>query len=575
MGVDENGCKKFPCGILKCENKGECAADKDCCSSEDSCIKPRGANFKQCIGKGDKPGFLKSEVFCKCQGAKPDAVCCAANTPDCVGCSNGCTGDEFCRENPDNKVCKKKPETKCNGAPPGTKCCKESTKECVSCFKGCTADEFCAENPDSKLCSACGGKCGGQCIKEGDIAGFCQDDGKTCGISKPTCKKTKCNGKSPGTVCCNEPTAECVSCKAGCTAKEFCAENDNPDSKLCKNTKKCNGAPPGTACCKALSPSCLGCTKGCSGEEFCAENSDNKVCKKKPCPTASCEEPKDGCKYVPSDKVDEDGCKKFPCGILKSKDKCPVVVCLSPKAGCKYVASDDVDENGCKKHLCGILKCEKTCKNSPKQTCRKKCPANFCPSGQCSMRSGNCCDLKCMKEYNCNTREVWTAEKKAFCKKPCPTASCEAPKDGCKYMPSDKVDENGCKKFPCGILKCENKGECAADKDCCSSEDSCIKPRGANFKQCIGKGDKPGFLKSEVFCKCQGAKPDAVCCAANTPDCVGCSNGCTGDEFCRENPDNKVCKKKPETKCNGAPPGTKCCKESTKECVSCFKGCTA
>merc|ERR1712086_1222001 len=362
--------------------------------------------------------------------------------------------DEFCRENPDNKVCKRKPETKCNGAPPGTKCCKESTKECVSCFKGCTADEFCAENPDSKLCSACGGKCGGQCIKEGDIAGFCQDDGKTCGTSKPTCKKTKCNGKSPGTVCCNEPTAECVSCKAGCTAKEFCAENDNPDSKLCKNTKKCNGAPPGTACCKALSPSCLGCTKGCSGEEFCAENSDNKVCKKKPCPTASCEEPKDGCKYVPSDKVDEDGCKKFPCGILKCKDKCPVAICLPPKAGCKYVASDDVDENGCKKHLCGILKCEKTCKNSPKQTCRKKCPANFCPSGQCSMRSGNCCDLKCMKEYNCNTREVWTEEKKAFCKKPCPTASCEAPKDGCKYIPSDK-------------------GECAADKDCCSSEDSC------------------------------------------------------------------------------------------------------
>merc|ERR1712086_307391 len=372
-----------------------------------------------------------------------------------------------------------------------------------------------------------------------------------------------------------ESTKECVSCFKGCTAEEFCAENDNPDSKLCKNTKKCNGAPPGTACCKALSPSCLGCTKGCSGEEFCAENSDNKVCKKKPCPTASCEEPKDGCKYVPSDKADEDGCKKFPCGILKCKDKCPVAVCLPPKAGCKYVASDDVDENGCKKHLCGILKCEKTCKNSPKQTCRKKCPANFCPSGQCSMRSGNCCDLKCMKEYNCNTREVWTEEKKAFCKKPCPTASCEAPKDGCKYIPSDKVDENGCKKFPCGILKCENEGECAADKDCCSSEDSCIKPRGANFKQCIGKGDKPGFLKSEVFCKCQGAKPDAVCCAANTPDCVGCSNGCTGDEFCRENPDNKVCKKKPETKCNGAPPGTKCCKESTKECVSCFKGCTA
>merc|ERR1711935_697978 len=226
---------------------------------------------------------------------------------------------------------------------------------------------------------------------------------------------------------------------------------------------------------------CLGCANGCTGDEFCSENRDNQVCKKKPRPTASCEAPKPGCKSVPIDDVDENGCKKFPCGKLE---------------------------------------CEKQCENSPNQLCRKKCPLNFCPNGQCSMRSGTCCELKCVKE-------------------PCPTAGCEAPKPGCKYVPSDKVDENGCKKFPCGKLECENQGECAADADCCSSEDSCIKPRGGSFKQCTGKADKPGFLKSDKRCKCQGSGPKTVCCEALTPDCLGCANGCTGDEFCSENRDNQ------------------------------------
>ena len=36
------------------------------------------------------------------------------------------------------------------------------------------------------------------------------------------------------------------------------------------------------------------------------------------------------------------------------------------------------------------------CTNSPKQTCRMKCPSVSCPARHCGMRSGNCCDVTCI-----------------------------------------------------------------------------------------------------------------------------------------------------------------------------------
>merc|ERR1712166_1148841 len=46
---------------------------------------------------------------------------------------------------------------------------------------------------------------------------------------------------------------------------------------------------------------------------------------------------------------------------------------------------------------------QKTCKNSPKQTCRMKCPTTFCPTGRCGMRSGKCCDVTCVNENKTKT----------------------------------------------------------------------------------------------------------------------------------------------------------------------------
>jgi len=47
-------------------------------------------------------------------------------------------------------------------------------------------------------------------------------------------------------------------------------------------------------------------------------------------------------------------------------------------------------------------KCEKTeyCPNSPLQLCRMKCPPVNCPTGECALRIGSCCDYKCSNNYN-------------------------------------------------------------------------------------------------------------------------------------------------------------------------------
>ena len=36
-----------------------------------------------------------------------------------------------------------------------------------------------------------------------------------------------------------------------------------------------------------------------------------------------------------------------------------------------------------------------TCADSPPQLCRMRCPDTVCPTGQCAMRAGSCCDLSC------------------------------------------------------------------------------------------------------------------------------------------------------------------------------------
>jgi len=38
------------------------------------------------------------------------------------------------------------------------------------------------------------------------------------------------------------------------------------------------------------------------------------------------------------------------------------------------------------------------CEGSPMQMCRMMCPPTMCPAGQCAMRQGNCCNVRCQTE---------------------------------------------------------------------------------------------------------------------------------------------------------------------------------
>ena len=94
-----------------------------------------------------------------------------------------------------------------------------------------------------------------------------------------------------------------------------------------------------------------------------------------------------------------------------------------------------------------------------------------------------------------NTKDARTAAAR------CPVAACPKPMPGCKFVPSDELNADGCKKNSCGIIKCAKK-QCSAVP-----------------------------------------KPAAVCCKALTPACLGCTRGCTGLEFCAEDPSHQVCNK--------------------------------
>ena len=44
------------------------------------------------------------------------------------------------------------------------------------------------------------------------------------------------------------------------------------------------------------------------------------------------------------------------------------------------------------------------CSNSPLQLCRMMCPPVNCPTGKCAMRSGSCCDYRCIDDVSHSIR---------------------------------------------------------------------------------------------------------------------------------------------------------------------------
>merc|ERR1719188_2264495 len=176
-----------------------------------------------------------------------------AMTAECLSCSTGQTVDEYCAENPSTEGCPRA-------------CCMAMTAECLSCSAGLTVEEYCAENPDTEGCNSAGlvqavAKTQEAC-QVGDHVECPDENGTMCagnqccprstygktypcpsaeqGWSKceSSAKVTNCLEQTPH-ACCRAMTAECLSCSAGQTEEEYCAEN--PSTEGCPR-----------ACCMAM-----------------------------------------------------------------------------------------------------------------------------------------------------------------------------------------------------------------------------------------------------------------------------------------------------------------------------------
>lgn len=182
---------------------------------------------------------------------------------------------------------------------------------------------------------------------------------------------------------------------------------------------------------------------------------------------------------------------------------CRQMVCPMDMKRCddgSFVARDF--ESGCEFKACpspATTHKAPFCKASQQQLCKMKCREPECPQkGMCAMRQGNCCDYECVAEEQVVCPQVKCAERK-----------------GCKVKKSNKLDQNGCPKFPCGkVKKCKCWGNDAEWSD--AQRSWCCKKRGKGCqsircefrtrKQCRGPTPGPGFAqcawnKSEKRCE--------------------------------------------------------------------------
>merc|ERR1719261_402979 len=147
--------------------------------------------------------------------------------------------------------------------------------------------------------------------------------------------------------------------------------------------------------------------------------------------------------------------KEPKCLDFEEEHHCPKPMCKPPRQGCKLIQSEEVNDFGCLKYPCGIEKCEKE---------EKK----MCPFKHCRKFFDGCNECKC--EHTTNGHSIVVGCTKMFCetfKEPkcldfeeehhCPKPMCKPPRQGCKLIQSEEVNDFGCLKYPCGIEKCEKE----------------------------------------------------------------------------------------------------------------------
>ena len=162
------------------------------------------------------------------------------------------------------------------------------------------------------------------------------------------------------------------------------------------------------------------------------------------------------------------------------------------------------------------------CPNSNIQMCRMACAEPVCPSGQCAMRMGNCCD------YICSEPSVDVDSCDGSCP-PLPPCPMPAISVGCRMTPP-VYDHCGCQSS-CGSLDCSQNNKVGVGGTCggfmpygmantCEDGLECVNTMGPMV------ADAPGTCQQP----CNGVRDSNGRCSENTPEipwnCASWNDGC-------------------------------------------------
>jgi hypothetical protein len=164
------------------------------------------------------------------------------------------------------------------------------------------------------------------------------------------------------------------------------------------------------------------------------------------------------------------------------------------------------------------------CPASNIQMCRMACDDPICPTGQCAMRQGNCCDYTCIDS---SLGEDESCEN-VICppQPPCPMP---AVREGCRWSPP-VYDHCGCSSG-CGSLDCSTVHKAGVGETCggfmpygmastCEDGLECVNTMGPMIADAPGTCQRP----------CNGIRDSMGRCSENTPEipwnCASWNDGC-------------------------------------------------
>ena len=399
-------------------------------------------------------------------------------TASCLACKKGVTAAEYCKASPKTEGCKTDAPATCDpksGPSSGTTKC--PVARCVQPAEGCTErKEFAVTNGGACCAKPCnfydrsGAMCGPKTptvaptVAVGGAVGGCAGTRYGCCDDKTTAKKdldgANCEA-SNDKDCCLAMTASCLACKKGVTVEAYCKAT--PTTQGCSTDGGLGATQPTAKMCPA------GCASWSDGCNTCRCTSVGVVgaCTERQCVTTT--EPK--C-LVKSNPPIADGTRpvdpaKCDVKMGPTEGNCPVAKCMAPPTGCRMVREFARTSTGCCPKQCNYkdaagksctsttkppvicggctdktLRClachrgvdaDTYCKFAPETTgCTVTYPCTATATRSvvswAPKHAKWCCDkekigCEALEEFNCRTREVWTADKKKWC--------CEKKKIGC------------------------------------------------------------------------------------------------------------------------------------------------